>query len=45
MISDESAETDGEECPRTEMEHLLDGNLIQKGDFDEDDMPDGLYFG
>lgn len=43
MSDDDPSGADAEVRPRTETEDRLEGKLIQKADFDEDDMPDGLH--
>lgn len=42
MSDDETPEAE-DNGPRTETEDILEGNLIQRADFDEDDMPDSLH--
>lgn len=44
-MGDDNSEDSKEERPRTETEDLLKAQLVQQGEFDNDDTLDGLYHG
>lgn len=45
MADGEGPDEGSGESLRTESEDTLEAQLVQQGDFDEEDMPDGLYYG
>lgn len=45
MSDKDASDIDADQEPRTEDEELLEGQIAQKADIDDDDLPDGLYHG